>query len=231
MQWAIPTCPCEGIRPHTAILDSDLLTALPKSLIGDAGYDVLAHALEACAAKKAGKLSDTLAKEAFSVTFQNLPASFRGDQRVRLPIHQAAAMAGIAFSQAGLGLCHALSHSLGGQFHVPHGRLNAILLPCVVEINTPAVGHKYADFARAAGLGGTADTVALRNLRNGLIRLRKELLLPATLAQAGVSPQKVWAAENAITQAALADPCSATNPVPVTAEVVHRVLEEVTGNG
>ena len=219
------------ILPDVAILDDELLQALPKSLIADAGVDVLAHALEAYVALNAGAVTDALARDAFCKAFTCLPVSFAGDTSVRLEMHLASTMAGMAFSQAGLGLCHAMSHVLGGKFHVPHGRLNAILMPAVVEVNAPAAAEKYAEVARAAGLGGAADTVALRNLKNGLVKLRKELRLPATLAQAGIEPQKVQSAQAWIAEAALADPCCKTNPVPVTKDLVLRVLEAVTGHG
>lgn len=218
------------IQPDLAILDGDLLNSLPRSLIADAGYDILAHALESYVATNAGSISRALAADAFDAAFTHLPASFAGNTAVRLRIHQAATMAGIAFSQSGLGLCHAMSHALGGQFHLPHGRLNAILLPAVVEANRAANAH-YADLARRTGLGGTADTVAVRNLKNALVRLRKELQLPATLAQAGISPQQVRQATDSIVNAALADPCCATNPVRPDERTVRQILRQVTGVG
>jgi len=220
-----------SLRPDMAILDSELLTQLPKSLIADSGFDVLCHALEAYAAKDAGTLSDLYAREAFRLAFANLPASFAGRQDVRLKVHLAATMAGLSFTEAGLGLCHAMSHALGGFFHVPHGRLNAILMPSVLGCNAHAVGSKYAELARAAGLGGSADTIALRNLKNGLIRLRKELGLPETLAKAGVDPRTLWANVGSIVKAVLSDPCCGSNPVPVDDFMVRRILEEVAGRG
>ena len=138
-------------------------------------------------------------------------------------------MAGMAFSQAGLGLCHAMAHSLGGLFHVPHGRLNAILLPSIVATNAHVAGSKYAELARFAGMGGSAEITAVRNLKNCLIRLRKDLKLPETLVQAGVDPRDVWDATREIVEATLEDPCCKTNPMPVEAFVVRRILEEVTG--
>ena len=218
------------LRPDVAILDSDLLQALPKSLIADTGFDVLTHALEAYVAKNAGVISDSFAREAFSAAYANLPASYAGRQEVRLKVHLAATMAGVAFSQAGLGLCHAMAHALGGLFHVPHGRLNAILLPAVISCNAHVAGAKYAQLARLSGLGGSADTIALRNLKNGLIRLRRELGLPETLSQAGVSPREVWANTGEIVKATLADPCCKTNPMIVEDFLVRRILEEVTGH-
>ena len=218
------------LQPDLAILDGELLNSLPKTLIADAGYDILAHALESYVAFNAGAISRALAADAFDAAFTNLPASFAGDTSVRLRIHEAATMAGIAFSQSGLGMCHAISHALGGQFHLPHGRLNAILLPAVVEANG-AANALYADLARRAGLGGTADTVAVRNLKNALIRLRKELQLPATLAQAGIPVREVRQATDAVVSAALSDPCCETNPVRPDEKTVRRILQQVTGIG
>ena len=218
-----------SLQPAAAILDSDLLLELPRGLIADAGFDVLSHALEAYVARGAGTFSDLYARDAFSSAFAALPASFAGRKEVRLKVHLASAMAGLAFTQAGLGLCHAMAHSLGGMFHVPHGRLNAVLLPAVVGCNAHAAGKKYAEIARAAGLGGSAETVAVRNLKNGLIRLRRELELPQTLAQAGIDPRSLWRNSAVIVEAALKDPCCASNPVTADAFLVRRILEEVAG--
>jgi alcohol dehydrogenase class IV len=135
----------------------------------------------------------------------------------------------MAFTQAGLGLCHAMSHALGGAFHLPHGRLNAILLPAVIECNAHMCAGKYAVLARAAGLPGSADAVAVRNLKNGLVRLRRELQMPQTLKDAGVDPRQVWQQSGALVQAVLEDPCCKTNPMPVEDFMVRRILEEVTG--
>ena len=217
------------LRPDMAILDGELLQELPPSLIADSGFDVIAHAVEAYAATGAGAFSDAMARDAFCSAYGALPASFAGRKEVRLKIHQAATMAGMAFTQAGLGLCHAMSHALGGFFHVPHGRLNAILLPSVVACNAHVAGEKYAQLARAAGLGGSADTIAVRNLKNALVRLRRELKLPETLAQAGVQPRQVRGNMGEIVAAVLADPCCKTNPVVPEDYLVRRILEEVTG--
>ncbi len=217
------------LQPEAAILDSNLLTQLPPSLVADTGFDILAHALEAYTATGAGVMSDALALDAFAVAFGNLPASFAGKTAVRQKIHTASTMAGMAFSQAGLGLCHAMAHALGGLFRLPHGRLNAILLPAVIECNAHSAGEKYARLARGAGLGGSAETVGVRNLKNGLIRLRRELKLPQTLYAAGIHPQQVRQHTSAIVSATLQDPCCKTNPILVEDFMVRRILEEVTG--
>lgn len=217
------------LRPRYAILDSELLERLPKGLVADAGFDVLCHCIEAYTAKNAGPFTDVLACDAFCTAYAHLPASYAGVQSVRLKIHTAATMAGMAFTQAGLGLCHAMAHSLGGVFHVPHGRLNAILLPAVITANASGAGEKYARLARQAGMGGSADTLAVRNLKNGLVRLRRELGLPDTLQAAGVDPREVWHRCGTLVEATLSDPCCETNPVKVEDFTIRRILEEVTG--
>ena len=221
----------QRMQPDVAILCEELLEKLPPSLVADGGFDVLSHAVESFAATGADPMTQALAGSAFSAAFAHLSASFRGDLRVRGRIHMASAMAGLAFSQSGLGLCHALSHSLGGIFHIPHGRLNAILLPEVISCNASYAGAEYAKLARMAGLGGSADTIGVRNLRNGLIRLRKELNLPATMKEAGIPPQKLWYHSKEIVEAALKDPCMQTNPVRCEAFQIRRILEAVSGRG
>ena len=216
------------LRPAMAILDGSLVAKLPKNLIADGGFDVLTHALEAYVAKNATPYSDALAAGAFRDTLNGLLASYRGDLEARTRVHYAATGAGLAFTNAGLGLCHALAHSLGGAFHIPHGRLNAILLPAVLN-HSPS--PRYGELARLAGLEGKAQTVAQRNLRNALLRLRRELELPSTLAEAGVSPSDVRKNSESILKAALSDPCCDTNPTPVTMEMARAVLSEVTGHG
>lgn len=217
------------LRPDIAILDSDFLMELPKGLIAETGFDAITHAVEGYTAKDAGVFSDLYAREAFSSLYAALPASFAGRKDVRLKVHVASCMAGLSFTQAGLGLCHAMAHSLGGMFHVPHGRLNAILLPAVIGSNAAVAGKKYAELARAAGIGGSADTIGVRNLKNSLIRLRRELNLPETLHQAGVDPRQVWRSAGEIARATLEDPCCKSNPMAVEDFLVRRILEEVTG--
>lgn len=120
---------------------------------------------------------------------------------------------------------------LRGLFHVPHGRLNAILLPQVVQTNAYGAADKYADLARKAGLGGSVDAIGVRNLQNGLVRLRRELKLPETLKEAGVDPRAVRSSREKIVEAAMEDPCCATNPITVEPFMVKRILEAVTGRG
>ena len=216
------------LKPQVAILDATLVEKLPKGLIADGGFDALTHALEAYTATGADVFTDALAGAAFSQVLCCLRASFQGDLGARSLVHSCATMAGLSFTQAGLGLCHGMAHALGGLLHLPHGRLNAILLPAVMEANAPFCGSRYADLARRAGLEGRSDTIAIRNLRNSLLRLRRELGLPGTLAEAGA---RLPSDLEGLVAAVLEDPCCKTNPVTVTAQTVRHVLKQVAGHG
>lgn len=203
----------DSLAPDLAILDDSLLLTLPKSLIADAGFDVLAHCVEAVSATNATAMSNAMAQTAFTCTYHNLLRSFRGEASVRAAIHEAACMAGIAFNNAGLGVCHALSHALGGQFHVAHGRLNAILLPAVMEYHADVCLASYASLANAAAVAGSTDRLRLRNLLSGLRRLRTSLDLPESLKQAGIERDALLRAMPSICSNALNDRCLQTNPV------------------
>ena len=219
------------LRPQMAVLEEKLLESLPKSLIADGGFDAICHALEAYVAMDAGAISDCLALEAFRRVMALLPASWGGDKSCRLRIHEASTMAGVAFSQAGLGLCHAVSHVLGGRFHVPHGRLNAILLPSVISCNAHAAGARYARMAQEAGMVGSAQTLGVRNLKNALVKLRRELNMPSSLREAGVDLRQLRSELDGLVKAVLEDPCCATNPIKVEPFMVRAVLEEAAGRG
>lgn len=219
------------LKPDVAIIDEELVSSLPASLIADGGFDMISHALEAYVAKGSNHISDLLAMDAFTTAMEDLLPSYRGDLNRRGNVHLAATMAGIAFSQAGLGLCHALAHSIGGSFHTPHGRLNAIFLPAVIEANETVCGAKYAHLARRAGLSSGSDVMALRALKNGIIRLRRSLQLPETLSQAGIDRKQLSKKMDDIVKAALDDPCCQTNPLQPNKDLIQRIITEVAGCG
>ena len=217
----------ESLRPDLAILDDSLLRSLPQSLIADTGMDLMAHCVEALGATGRSGFTDALAMYAASTVLRDLRASYGGDGSVRLGLHEAASMAGAAFDYAGLGLCHAMAHALGGVFHVPHGRLCAMLLPHVMTYNAIAVLAQYAKLARQCGIAGVTDRLALRNLQAELSRLRKELHMPENLAQAGVTDSQWKQHAQDLPRAILADPCCKTNPVEVTQEGIEKILKAV----
>ena len=218
-----------ALQPDVAILDESLLSSLPGKLIAETGFDLISHAVESWVATGAGTISRCLATHALQTALSHLHSSFSGDKTHRLAIHQAATMAGMAFRSAGLGICHSISHALGGTFHIPHGQLNAILLPAVMEANAAAHGEVYCRLAQALGFGNSS--MGLRNLKNALLRLRRQLKLPENLAQAGIPAGQLQQQLPDIVAAALADSCSKTNPVAVDEDLVRRVLQAVAGHG
>ena len=219
------------LQPDMAILAGNLLDSLPKKLIAETGFDLISHGLEAWVATGAGQISDALALEALRTAFSLLPRSYIGDTAARLPLHRAATMAGMAFSSAGLGLCHAIAHALGGEFHIPHGRLNAILLPAVMEVQAAISPGRYTQLAKQLGFGSGGDSLALRHLKNSLIRLRKQLELPEDLQQAGINPKQLAEKMETLVTAALADPCCTTNPATPDSAMVRQILYMVMGHG
>ncbi len=215
-----------SLRPDWAILDDCLLKTLPASLAAETGMDLISHALEAVAAKGANPFTKALSFLALDLAMGQLPQSVEGDVSVRGEIHYASTMAGLAFDRAGLGLCHALSHALGGRFHVAHGRLNGILLPLILQFNAPAALHSYAEAARACGHGYANDQMAFRSLLQQLKQLRRRLKLPQTLTQAGISSTALSQHRSSLAQATLKDPCMTGNPILPTLAQVEALLEE-----
>lgn len=217
------------LRPDLAILDSSLLTDCPAGKVAEGGFELLAASLQAYLGKQAGMLTALHAREAFSAGWGALPAAFSGSIAARRRLQTASAMAGIAYTRTGLGLCRAMTDSVGSVFHLSPGCLSGILLPAVVGCNSHAAGRRLAELARAAGMGGSSEAVGVRNLKAALARLRQELGMPATLAQAGIDPRWVWGNANRIVELTLENPQCRNNPVAVDDFLVRRILEEITG--
>lgn len=216
----------DGLLPDQAILDPALLAGVPPAVTADTGMDVLAHAAEAYVARGATPYSDALAEKAFTLAWANLPAAFAatGDSPAKGEMLLASNLAGLAFNAAGLGLCHSLAHALGGRFHVPHGRLNALIFPHVLTYNA-AGRESAAKYAHLAGLCGLAPTP--RALSAGWSRLRARLGLPDRLAACGVEAKKLHAALDELAAAALGDLCAPSNPRRPSAEDVRALLKEL----
>lgn len=220
----------KDLRPDAAILDSSLLQGSSPGRVAEGGFEILAGSLQAYMGKNTGILTGLHAREAFSVGWGALSAAFSGNPTARGRLQAASAMAGIAYSRTGLGLCRAMTDSLGSIFHLSDGCLSGILLPVIVGCNAHAAGRRLAELARAAGMGGSSEAVGVRNLRAGLIRLRRELGLPPTLAKAGVDPRRVWGNVKRIVELTLEDPRCRNDPVTADDFLVRRILEEITGH-
>ena len=215
------------MRPDYAILDESLLAALPSRIIAEAGMDAVTHCVEALSAKGASTPSDALASCALRTLLESLPASYAGQTQVRGELHLAATMAGIAFDNAGLGLCHALCHALGGAFHLAHGRLGAVLLPAVMEFNEPVCGRKFASLAKSLALEGSGESLLFRKLLGQIKKLRKTLQLPQSLQEAGISKEALKEKLEDIVTAAQKDGCLLGNPRPCSREEMKDILLKV----
>ena len=205
----------DALLPDAAVLDPTLLAGVPAAVTADTGMDVLAHATEGYVARKANPFTDALAEHAFTLAWESLPRAVEGDMAAREQMLLASCLAGMAFNGAGLGICHGLSHALGGQIHLPHGRLNAILLPHVLRFNSAdgAAAKKYGRLAALCGRGATAQSLA-----SGLARLRAALGLPDRLGGGVDVP--------AAAAAALADRCTPENPRQAAVSDLSRLLRE-----
>lgn len=217
------------MHPDLTILDSSLMEHADKGEIGENGFSLLAAALEAYTGARAGFLGMLHAREAFASCCGALPAAFAGKKAALGRMQMASVLTGLAVKETGLGLCCAMGHSLEAILGLSWGRAAAILLPAVVGCNAHAAGKQYAELSRAAGMGGSSEGIGTKNLRGGLIRLRRELGLPGTLVQAGIDIRSVWNNGRRIVEMTLEDPECRNNPVAVDDFVVRRILDEITG--
>ena len=207
----------EALLPEAAILEASLLDGVPPSVTADTGMDVLTHAAEAYVSTGATPFSDALAEKAFVLAYQNLLGAYRkqGGSTEKEAMMYASCLAGIAFNAAGLGICHSLAHAMGGRIHMPHGRLNAMLLPRVVAFNAQnsKTAQRYAKLAQLCGLAASP-----RALSAALNRMLTALNLPKTLT---VNDPKTVAA------VAMEDRCTGTNPRSPSLLELESILREL----
>ena len=219
----------EGMRPGMVILDSSMTEEQPGGRTAEAGFALLASALEAYTAVGGGVLRDIHAREAFAAGWAALPAACAGNAGSFRRLMTASVLTGMAMGQTETGLCSAMAASLEQVFGLSRGTSAALLLPAIIGCNAHAAGRRYAELSRAAGLGGSREEIGIRNLRSGLARLRRELGLPGTLVQAGVDIRSVWAGGKQVVELTLADEGCRNNPVAVDDFLVRRILEQITG--
>ncbi len=210
----LPLVDC-SLLPDLAILECDFTMSVPPSITADTGIDVLTHALEAIVSLRANDFTDAYAIQAVNLVFKYLQKTVKNgeDKQARIHMHNASAMAGIAFNEASLGICHSLAHALGGHFHIPHGRSNAMLLPHVMEYNLYDKGAlgKYAELARMLGFGSYDDASSAKALIRRVRNLIKNVKIPVFLD--GIIDIDTYRdSVDAMAQAALLDKCTITNP-------------------
>ncbi|MFV0576564.1 MAG: 1-propanol dehydrogenase PduQ [Vibrio sp.] len=224
----------QSIYPNAAILDPDLVVTVPQHITANTGLDVLTHAFEAYVSTNAGDFSNAYAEKAIQLVFTYLPGAYKDGENMqcREKMHNASAMAGMAFSHAGLGINHAIAHQLGGQFHVPHGLANAILMPAVIEYNAQNCERSHRRYARIAKKSRIAnlnasDEQALNLLLNHIRNLQAELGMATTLTELGIDAETVESKMVALIQGALNDSTLPTTPVQPSALDIRKIIEAI----
>ncbi len=236
------------LTPDVAIIDPEYVMTVPPSVTADTGLDVLTHAIEAYVSILASDFTDGLAIKAIQLVFEYLPKAYKdgSDSLAREKMHNASCIAGMAFTNAFLGINHSLAHKLGGEFHIPHGRANAVLLPYVIEYNaqkptkfvafpkyeTFIADKKYAEIAKALGLPASTTEEGVQSLINAVKALMKELNMPMTIAECKVDGRKFNAKAAELADKAFEDQCTTANPrMPLVTELEALYLKAYNGVG
>lgn len=230
------------LTPDEAILDAELVRSVPPAITADTGMDVFTHALEAYVSTNNNEFSAALAEKAIEIIGVFLLRAYLdgNDMHARQKMHAASCLAGLAFNSASLGLNHGMAHQLGSNFHIPHGRANAMLLPHIIEFNAninkhsrsqkeylPAV-KKYATVANNLGLSSYNKIMSVRSLVNWTQFMLKEMDIPLSISQMGnITEEEYMAAIPAMADAAIADACTATNPRSVTRADVMQIYRDL----
>ena len=234
------------LTPDVAIVDPDLVMSLPKSVTADTGMDVFTHALEAYVSNMASDYTDGLAEKAAELVVKYLPKAYENgnDKIAREKMHNASTIAGMAFTNAFLGVCHSLAHKIGAEFHLPHGKINAILLPYVIRYNSTMpskfvsfpkyeyfiADQKYAQMALKLGLRADNVKQGVQSMIDMANELNNMLNIPHTFKDAGVDEQEFLSKIDLIADRAFEDQCTTANPrVPLVSEMKQILLKAYYG--
>ncbi len=237
-----------ALSPNMAIIDPDLVLTMPKGLAAASGIDSLTHALEALASILATPFTDGIAYEAIRLIFDNLALSVNDGPNnpiARENMHYAATMAGMAFAQAFLGVCHSVAHKLGSAYNIPHGIANALLISQVVKFNSndrptkqgtfsqyhyPEGKRRYAKVAEFLNLGGKNDDEKVANLIKEIEKLKKSINIPASIKDWGVDEKVFLDNLDNLSELAFDDQCTGANPAyPLISEIKQMYLDAYYG--
>jgi len=206
--------PSREIVSDIIILDPELPKSMPPHLVADSALDALTHAIEAYVSQWSNDFSDALAIKAVQIIFKYLPRAYRNpdDKEAKEKIHNAATMAGIAFGNSQVGIAHAMGHSLGAIFRVPHGRTVDLFLSYSIEYGAREAMERYADIARAIGIEAITDEEAVEKLVGAVRSLDREVGEPASIKELGISREDFEKRlEDLVTRAANSS-CTFMNP-------------------
>ncbi|WP_415334412.1 iron-containing alcohol dehydrogenase [Clostridium perfringens] len=211
------------ITPDIAIVDPSLAETMPEKLVAHTGMDALTHAIEAYTASLRSNFTDPLALKAIEMVNMHLVNSFKGDMEARGEMHEAQCLAGMAFSNALLGIVHSMAHKVGAVFHIPHGCANAIFLPYVIKYNRKACEDRYAQIARHIGLKGESERELTDALIDLINKFNKELNIPSSMKEYGIEEDEFKANLKFIAHNAVLDPCTGSNPREIDDETMEKL--------
>ncbi|MFT6926922.1 MAG: acetaldehyde dehydrogenase/alcohol dehydrogenase [Psychromonas sp.] len=236
------------LTPTMAIVDANLVMDMPKSLCAFGGYDAVTHAMEAYVSILANEYSDGQALQALKMLKEYLPSSYKNgknDAVAREKVHNAATIAGIAFAQSFLGVCHSMAHKIGNEFHIPHGLANALLMTNTIRFNAtnnptkqgtfsqydrPKARARYAEVADHLGFREGNTEAKIQALLTWLDELKVELNIPLSIQAAGVNEADFLAAVDDLAEQAFDDQCTPANPrYPLVSELKAVLLASYYG--
>lgn len=213
-----------NLTPDVAIVDPALAQTMPPKLVAHTGMDALTHAIEAYVAALKSAFTDPLALKAILMVRDYLLKSYKGDVEARNEMHIAQCLAGMAFSNALLGITHSMAHKTGAVFHIPHGCANAIYLPYVIDFNKKSCGARYAEIARSLGLPGKTDDELTDSLTGMIKEMNKEMNIPSTLKEYGIDEKDFNEHLDKISENAILDACTGANPRPITVAEMKKLF-------
>lgn len=216
-----------ALTPDVAIIDSQFVMTVPKSITADTGMDVLTHAIESYVSVMASDFTKGLSLQAIKLVFEYLEESYAyGTEEAREKMHNASTLAGMAFANAFLGINHSLAHKIGAEFEIPHGRANAILMPHVIRYNASAptkhqifpkyeyfrADEDYAEIARYLGLKGSTTEELVEALVQNIYQLGEKLNIEMSMKAQGVTKEQLDQAADRLAELAFEDQCTTANP-------------------
>lgn len=232
----------DSLLPTEAILDADLTRSVPPAITADTGMDVFTHALEAYVSTNSTEFSAAFSEKAIEICGTFLLRAYLdgNDTHARKKMHVASCLAGLAFNAASLGINHSLAHQLGARFHIPHGRANAMLLPCIIEYNSmiskssrsqkeyPRQVEKYCTIARLLGVQNFNTVTTVRALVAWIQFMLREMDIPLSISQTGkCSRSEYFQAIPDMAEAALQDACTPTNPRKPSKDDIMEIYEKL----
>ena len=214
-----------NITPDVAIVDPAVAQTMPPKLVAHTGMDAITHGIEAYVSTVATNFTDPLALKAIEMVNENIVNSFNGDKNAKSLMHEAQCLAGMAFSNALLGIVHSMAHKTGAVFHIPHGCANAIFLPYVIQYNRKECEGRYANIAKALGLSGNTDKELTDALIDKINELNKELNIPSSMKEYGVTEDDFKANLKFISHNAVLDACTGSNPRTIDDKNMEKLFE------